>query len=63
MRYNAAEKRGLSPLTKYAAAMQILAYVVAADCVDEYLNIGASTTMECHKKFIVGIVEVFGRST
>jgi len=38
----------------------MLAYGVAADCVDEYLKIVASTAMECIKKFALGIVEVFG---
>jgi len=58
--YDAAEKLGLSPLTKCTAAMRMLAYGVAADCVDEYLKLGASTAMEHLKKFASCIVEVFG---
>jgi len=38
----------------------MLAYGVAADCVDEYLKISASTAMERMKKFALGIIEVFG---
>jgi len=40
--------------------MRILAYGVAADCVEEYLKIGASTAMECLKKFTSCVVGVFG---
>jgi len=54
-----AGKRGLSSLTKCTAAMQMLAYGVAVDCVDEYLKIGASTALQCLKKFTSCIVEVF----
>jgi len=60
VRYDAAGKRGLSSLTKCTAAMRMLAYNVAADCIPEYLKIGASTTMECLKKLTLGIIEVFG---
>ena len=60
VRYDAAGKRELTPLTKCTAAMRMLAYGVAADCVDEYLKIGASTAIECIKKFASGIIEVFG---
>ena len=60
VRYDAVGKRGLSPLTKCTAAMRMLAYGVAADCVDEYLNIGASTAVQCLKRFALGVVEVFG---
>ena len=39
--------------------MQMLAYGIAADCVDEYLKIGVSTALECTKNFALGIIEVF----
>ena len=57
--YDATGKRGLTPLTKCTAAMRILAYGITADCVDEYLKIGASTAHECMKKFCSAIIEVF----
>ena len=60
VRYDAAGRRGLSPLTKCTAAMRMLAYGIAADCVDEYLKIGASTALECLKKFAMAVIEVFG---
>ena len=50
----------LSPLTKCTAAIRILAYAISADCVDEYLNIGESTAMECMKNFAAGVIQVFG---
>jgi len=37
----------------------MLAYGIAADCVNEYLKIGASTALECMKKFCSTIIEVF----
>ena len=60
VRYDVIEQRGLSPLTKCIAAMQMLAYGIAADCVDEYLKIGASTALECMKNFAISVIEVFG---
>ena len=59
MRYDATEKRGLSPLTKCTAAIRMLPYGVAVDCVDKYLKIGVSTALECIKKFASCVVEVF----
>ena len=41
--------------------MRMLDYGIAVDCVDDYLHIGASTTLECMKKFILGVIEVFGK--
>jgi len=40
--------------------MRILAHGIAVDCVDEYLKIGASTALECMKKFYSAIIKVFG---
>jgi hypothetical protein len=38
----------------------MLAYGVATDAVDEYLNIGESTTMECLQNFVGAVINVFG---
>jgi len=38
----------------------MLAYGIAADCVDEYLKIGGSTALECMKNFFAGIIQTFG---
>ena len=40
--------------------MRILAYGITADCVDEYLKIGASTILKCMKKFCLAVIQVFG---
>jgi len=40
--------------------MRMLAYGIAADCVDEYLKIGESTALECLKIFYAGVVQTFG---
>jgi len=38
----------------------MLAYGIAADCVDEYLKIGESTALQCLKNFC-GVVQTFGQ--
>ena len=60
VRYDAIGQHWLSPLTKCTASMQMLAYGIAVDCVDEHLKIGASTALECMKNFSIGVIEVFG---
>ncbi|KAF8409735.1 hypothetical protein HHK36_005814 [Tetracentron sinense] len=50
---------GLSSLQKITAAMRMLAYVVAADYVDEYVRIGESTAIESLKKFVQVVVAIF----
>ena len=60
LRYDGRGKHGLSPLTKCIATVRMLAYGIPADCVDEYLKIVESITMECMKNFATGIIQVFG---
>ena len=50
----------LSPLQKCTAAIRILAYGNAADAVDEYLRIGATTARSCLEHFVDGIISLFG---
>eukprot|EP00267_Zea_mays_P044613 XP_020396818.1 uncharacterized protein LOC109940876 [Zea mays] len=45
---------------KVTAAFRQLAYGVPADYVDEYLRIGESTAIECLRKFVRAVCEVFG---
>jgi len=59
LRCDAIEKRGLTPLIEYIASMWMLAYGIAADCVDEYLKIGACNVLEYIKKFTLGVIQVF----
>ena len=61
-RYDGLGRQGLSPLTKCTAAMRMLAYGIAADCVDEYLKIGGSTALECMKISPLGSSKHSGRS-
>jgi len=58
-RCDATGKLGLSTLQKATAAFRVLAYALPADAVDEYINIGESTTIECVKQFCRAIVEIF----
>uniref|UniRef100_A0A0D3EED8 Myb-like domain-containing protein n=2 Tax=Brassica oleracea var. oleracea TaxID=109376 RepID=A0A0D3EED8_BRAOL len=50
----------LSPLQKCTAAIRLLAYGGAADTVDEYLRLGATTTRSCLEHFVEGIINLFG---
>jgi hypothetical protein len=56
---NAAGMLGLSYLQKVAVAFQMIANGVAADATDEYVRVGESTALECLRKFVVAVVEVF----
>ncbi|QHO38387.1 uncharacterized protein DS421_4g119920 [Arachis hypogaea] len=56
---NTTGRSGLSPLQKCTVAIRMLAYGVAADAVDDYVRIGDTTTIECLKKFVEGVISVF----
>ncbi|XP_062534143.1 uncharacterized protein LOC134203287 [Armigeres subalbatus] len=60
LRSNAAGTPGLTGLQKCVAAVRMLAYGIAADAVDEYVRIGASTAMESLRNFCTTVVEVYG---
>jgi len=38
----------------------MLGYGISIDCIDEYLNIGESTSLQCLKKFAEGVIAIFG---
>lgn len=59
-RRDALNREGLSPLQKCTAAIRMLAYGVPADQTDEYIKIGASTTLLCLEKFAEGVIAKFG---
>ncbi|GJT07948.1 putative nuclease HARBI1 isoform X2 [Tanacetum coccineum] len=59
-RHDAIGIKGLSPIQKCTAAIRQLAYGTPADCNDEYVRIGESTSIECLKKFCQGVIEIFG---
>ena len=50
---------GLGRLTKCTTALRMLAYGISAYCVDKYLKIRESTTMDCMKNFAPGIIQAF----
>ncbi|XP_019157576.1 PREDICTED: uncharacterized protein LOC109154175 [Ipomoea nil] len=52
---------GLSTLQKVTAAFRILAYGVAEDATDEYIQIRESIAIESLKRFCRAVVEVFGQ--
>ncbi|CAH9090484.1 unnamed protein product [Cuscuta epithymum] len=56
---DAVGKPGLSPLQKILASMRMLAYGCAADILDEYVQIGESTTIESLKRFCDAIIDIF----
>jgi len=53
-------RRRYSPLMKCTAAMRILAYGTESDVVEDYLQLGDNTTVECVREFAEGVVDVFG---
>ncbi|XP_026429060.1 uncharacterized protein LOC113325034 [Papaver somniferum] len=58
-RVDAAKKYDLSPLQKMMALLKMLAYGCPVDSVDEYIQIGESTVVECLKLFCDAIIGVF----
>uniref|UniRef100_A0A0D3E408 Uncharacterized protein n=1 Tax=Brassica oleracea var. oleracea TaxID=109376 RepID=A0A0D3E408_BRAOL len=53
-------RRSLSALQKCTAAIRVLAYGYAADAVDEYLRLGATTARLCVEHFVEGMINLFG---
>ncbi|CAK8530608.1 unnamed protein product [Lathyrus sativus] len=60
MRVDATGKMDLSPLQKCTSVIRMLAYGSPADLVDEYVQIGESTSIECLERFVKGVNVVFG---
>jgi hypothetical protein len=58
-RVDATGLAGLGPLQKVCAAMQILAYGLPTDVVDEYIQIGESTAWECLNHFCRALIAHF----
>ena len=58
-RYDFLGKKGLSSLQKCMTAMQMLAYGVSVDAVDDYVRIGESTAIKCLYKFVEDVILVF----
>jgi hypothetical protein len=60
-RRNAAGALGFSCIQKVTAAYRQLAYAIPTDYVDEYVHIGESTSIECLRRFIRAVCEVFSQ--
>ncbi|XP_026459212.1 uncharacterized protein LOC113359855 [Papaver somniferum] len=58
-RYDDVKREGLSPLQKMIAAVRMLAYDLPADILDEYIQIGESTAVECLKRFCDAIIGIY----
>jgi hypothetical protein len=58
-RRNDAGALGFSYLHKVIVAYRQLAYAVMADYVVEYVRIGESTSIECLRRYVKAICEVF----
>ena len=54
-----AKKLGLSSLQKMTAALRMLIYGVMTNFMDEYVRIGESTAIQCLKKFVAAILDIF----
>jgi len=51
---------GASALQKVVAAFRMLAYGIPTDFLDDSVRLGESTIIECLKRFVKAVVEVFG---
>ena len=60
VRLDALNRPGFSPVHKCTVAIRQLAYGGSADQLDEYLKMGESTSVECLKKFVQGVIAVYG---
>lgn len=56
---DAAGKLGISTIIKVTAALRQIAYSTPADALDETLDIGESTAMECLKRFCNNIIQMY----
>ena len=53
-------RKGFDPIQKATIAMRLLAYNMAADSLDEGMEVGESTALLFFKRFCIEIVQVFG---
>jgi hypothetical protein len=58
-RYDATGRASLAVLQKCTAVLRQLAYGMAVDTIDEYLNLGKTTALECLEYYCSGIIECF----
>jgi hypothetical protein len=58
-RYDATGRAGLTALQKCTAALRQLAYGMATYNIDEYLQLGKTTVLDCLKYYCSSIIEYF----
>jgi len=58
-RRNGSKRLNFSSIQKITAALRMLAYVVTADFIGEYLKIGEPTVLESFKKFVKAVISIF----
>ncbi|TVU38745.1 hypothetical protein EJB05_12130, partial [Eragrostis curvula] len=59
-RTNVVHASGLSPVQKCSAAIRMLMHGTWEDAIDEYVQIGKSTAVECLERFAEGVIDKFG---
>ncbi|BAF28163.1 protein ALP1-like [Oryza sativa Japonica Group] len=59
-RRDAINRQGLSPLQKCTIAIRALACGTLGDAIDEYVDTGISTALECLDWFVEGVIDNFG---
>lgn len=60
---DAANKEDISSIEKCTSAMQMLAYGVVADAIDEYIRIRRTTSLECLRRFCEESYNCMSKST
>ncbi|KAL0008286.1 hypothetical protein SO802_009788 [Lithocarpus litseifolius] len=56
---NGGKKLGLSSFQKITTVLRMLAYGVIGDFMDEYVQIGETTTLQSLEKFVAAVVDIF----
>ena len=59
---DAAQRMGFTSIQKVTAAMRMLAYGSSADQLDEVIRMGETTVLECLKRFVKGVRELFEKT-
>lgn len=59
---DAAGRRGFNAMQKATIAMRLLAYNMAADSLDDGVEVGESTALLFFKRFCIEVVQCFGQS-
>ena len=58
-KYDAAQRMDFTSIQTVTASMRMLAYESSADQLDEVIRMGETTVLECLKRFVKGVRELF----